>query len=167
MLRATIQSILGLLALCSTTSAQGSTASIPGSGLVSQLSWQAESQTKITLPSPQETLLRKCQTWRCQSTALHDTLTAHAMCMVCYEKQGILPGSNLFQPHCSPIRSSNKTTAQEECLCMRAGIHTERSIMTVTCTLDLTWHLQHQRMALLHLMLYRGSNPVLSVFGDP
>lgn len=117
--------------------------------------------------SPQETLLRKCQTWRCQSTALHDTLTAHAMCMVCYEKQGILPGSNLFQPHCSPIRSSNKTTAQEECLCMRAHIHTERSVMTVTCTLDLTWHLQHQRMALLHLMLYRGSNPVLSVFGDP
>lgn len=106
--------------------------------------------------SQQETLLRKCQTWRCQSTALYDTPTAHAMCTVCYEKQGISPGSNLFQPHCSPIRSSNKTTAQAECPCMRAHIHTGQSVMTFTCTLDLTWHLQHQGMALLQLMLYRA-----------
>lgn len=146
MLQGTVQSILGSLALHSSASAQGSTASTPS--LFSLLLWQANKSDKNDA-SQEETLLRKCQTWRCPTKSF----TAHP----CHPHSvprdaGNTSGSNFFQPHLT----SDPPTRQGVCAHVCVYTLAQEGVRTFNCILDLTQYMWHQAMALLELTLYRA-----------
>lgn len=86
--------------------------------------------------SQEQTLLRKCQAWKCTST-------------VHQEKQGKAvssPTSLISDP------SAGKSVCAHVCIHTVAG----KGVWTFNCTLDLIQCTQHQATALLELTLYRA-----------
>lgn len=134
MLQATIQSILGLLPLHSSPSAQGSSASTLSRESCSWLLWQTQTLGKW---HKEETLLRKCQAWRCSSTA-------------CQEKQG-----KAISSHPTSL-TSDPPAGKSVCACICVHTVAGKEFRTFNCTLDLIQHTQHQATTLLELPLYRA-----------